>query len=453
MSVAQREQTPDRDARSRRPNSMLSFVSFVCSFFLPPGIKLREVASLRKLNHPNIVKLKEVIRENDELFFVFEFLDQNIYQMTKDRKKFLPEAKVRNIMYQILQGVAAMHRASYFHRDLKPENLLISGDVVKIADLGLAREIRSRPPFTDYVSTRWYRAPEVLLRSTNYNAGIDLWAIGCIMAELYTFRPLFPGSSEPDEIYKIAAVMGTPTRQSWPEGMKLAQAMNFKFPKFVPTPLSQLVPNACPEAIALITDLLQYDPKKRPTAAQALQHPYFAVGQSIPPGLGAPPNGIPSIPRALVDEDDQPTVTHSNSSHFPSVSKSLQSVGSSQLASLKKPPSIPSVSTVKEYGSRHQTGAPNGIHTFQAESAHGGGSTTIHSRYFPAIAAKPAGGGGGSGVDSISKYMSSKPSHGPVIPSLPVSYANPSAGGASLTQGRMEKRRTNFAGLGASSLR
>ena len=103
--------------------------------------------------------------------------------------------------------------AGYFHRDLKPENLLCSGpECVKIADFGLARETRSRPPYTDYVSTRWYRAPEVLLRSTNYNSPIDIWAMGCIMAELYTLRPLFPGSSEIDEIFKICAVLGTPTK-------------------------------------------------------------------------------------------------------------------------------------------------------------------------------------------------------------------------------------------------
>lgn len=207
-------------------------------------IKLREVRSLKKLNHPNIVKLREVIRENDELFFVFEYLEKNIYQMTKERKKFLPEQKIRNIMWQVFQGLAYMHKMGFFHRDMKPENLLMTDDVVKLADFGLAREIRSRPPFTDYVSTRWYRAPEVLLRSTNYNSPIDVWACGSIMAELYTFRPLFPGSSEPDEIYKICSVLGTPTMKTWPEGQKLAAAMNFKFPRFVKTPLSQLIPNA-----------------------------------------------------------------------------------------------------------------------------------------------------------------------------------------------------------------
>ena len=133
------------------------------------------------------------------LFFVFEFLDQNIYQMTKDRKKFLPEARIRHIMFQILSGLAYMHKHGFFHRDLKPENLLITNDsIIKLIDFGLAREIRSRPPYTDYVSTRWYRAPEILLRSTNYNSPVDIFALGCIMAELYLMKPLFNGTSEID---------------------------------------------------------------------------------------------------------------------------------------------------------------------------------------------------------------------------------------------------------------
>ena len=170
-----------------------------------------------------------------------------------------------------------MHKHGFFHRDIKPENLLVNGETVKVADFGLAREIRSKPPYTDYVSTRWYRAPEVLLRSTSYNSPIDTWAIGCIMAELYTLKPLFPGSSEADEIYKICSVLGSPTAKSWPEGMRLASAMNFKFPQFVPTNLSTLIPQASPEAVKLISDLLQYDPNLRPTTSQALQYPFFQV--------------------------------------------------------------------------------------------------------------------------------------------------------------------------------
>lgn len=280
-------------------------------------INLREVRSLKKLSHPNIVKLQEVIREKDELYFVFEFLDQNIYQMTKDRSKYLPEAKIRNVMFQILQGLAYMHKHGFFHRDLKPENLLISNDaIVKLADFGLARETRSRPPYTDYVSTRWYRAPEVLLRSLHYNSPIDMWAMGAIMAELYTFRPLFPGTSEPDEIYKICSVLGSPTQQTWPAGIKLASKMKFTFPRFAKTPLSTLVPNASPEALKLMSDLLEWDPTKRPTAAEALQYPYFQVGQDIPRQLpsrskvGTAPRGMPLNPTSLnrAPSMDKPTL-------------------------------------------------------------------------------------------------------------------------------------------------
>uniref|UniRef100_A0AAQ5Z4L3 non-specific serine/threonine protein kinase n=1 Tax=Amphiprion ocellaris TaxID=80972 RepID=A0AAQ5Z4L3_AMPOC len=247
-------------------------------------MNLREVKSLKKLNHANVVKLKEVIRENDHLYFVFEYMKENLYQLMKDRKKLFPESVIRNISFQILQGLSFIHKHGFFHRDMKPENLLCMGpELVKIADFGLAREIRSKPPYTDYVSTRWYRAPEVLLRSSTYSSPIDLWAVGCIMAELYTLRPLFPGNSEVDEIFKICQVLGTVKKTDWPEGYQLASAMNFRFPQCVPTHLKTLIPNASNEAIALMRDMLQWDPKKRPTAVQALRYPYFQVGQILGP--------------------------------------------------------------------------------------------------------------------------------------------------------------------------
>merc|ERR1719399_2262079 len=141
-----------------------------------------------------------------------------------------------------MQATYFMHKQGYFHRDIKPENMLVTKDTVKLADFGLAREIRARPPFTDYVSTRWYRAPEVLLRSQIYYSPIDMWACGGIMAELYTPRPLFPGSSESDELYKICSVLGTPTQAGWPDGFKLAAQIGFRFPQFVPTKLESLIP-------------------------------------------------------------------------------------------------------------------------------------------------------------------------------------------------------------------
>uniref|UniRef100_A0A914UIW0 non-specific serine/threonine protein kinase n=1 Tax=Plectus sambesii TaxID=2011161 RepID=A0A914UIW0_9BILA len=195
------------------------------------AMSLREVKSLKKLNHQNVVKLKEVIRENDTLYFVFEYMKENLYELMKDRDRHFPENTLRNIIYQVLQGMTFMHKHGFFHRDMKPENILCMGtELVKIADFGLAREIRSRPPYTDYVSTRWYRAPEILLRSTSYNSPIDIWAVGCIMAELYMLRPLFPGTSEIDQIFKICSILGTPSKDEWAEGYQLASAMNFRFP-------------------------------------------------------------------------------------------------------------------------------------------------------------------------------------------------------------------------------
>ncbi|XP_033208422.1 serine/threonine-protein kinase dyf-5-like isoform X2 [Belonocnema kinseyi] len=243
------------------------------------AMNLREVKSLKKLSHANVVKLKEVIRENDVLYFVFEYMKENLYQLMKERDKLFPEPVIRNMVYQVLQGLAFMHKHGFFHRDMKPENLLCMGpELVKIADFGLAREIRSRPPYTDYVSTRWYRAPEVLLHSTTYNSPIDIWAVGCIMAELYTFRPLFPGKSEIDEIFKICSVIGTPDKNDWPEGYQLAAAMNFKFPNFSRTSLGVLMPNASEPAVIIMEDMLQWNPIKRPTAQQSLRYPYFQVG-------------------------------------------------------------------------------------------------------------------------------------------------------------------------------
>ncbi|ORY47297.1 Pkinase-domain-containing protein [Rhizoclosmatium globosum] len=251
--------------------------------------QLREVKSLAKLSkHINIIKLKEVIRDakTDELSFVFEFMDGNLYQKMRDRDgKLFPDSDIKKYIYQVLLGLQHMHKLGFFHRDMKPENLLMTGDVVKIADFGLAREIRSLPPYTEYVSTRWYRAPEVLLRSTNYSSPIDLWAVGAILAELVTLRPLFPGTSEVDEVFKICSIVGSPRPAENLAGIKLASAMGFKFPNMNPVPLEDLMPGASTEVLQLIADMLLYDPARRPTATEALSHSWFE-GLGIGVGVG-----------------------------------------------------------------------------------------------------------------------------------------------------------------------
>lgn len=259
-------------------------------------MNLREVKSLRRMNHPNIVKLKEVIRENDILYFIFEYMEYNLYQLMKDRGKLFMETEIRNWCYQIFQGLAYMHQRGYFHRDLKPENLLVTKEIIKIADFGLARELCSQPPYTEYVSTRWYRAPEVLLQSSLYDAAVDMWAMGAIMAELFTLHPLFPGSNEADEIHKICSVIGSPDHGTWAEGLQLADAMSYKFPQVPCANLSELIPSASENAVNLIKSLCAWDPTKRPKAAQVLQHPFFQASYYVPPSLRPRvPNTPPSV--------------------------------------------------------------------------------------------------------------------------------------------------------------
>ena len=221
------------------------------------------------------MRLLQFFREDEHLYMVFELLHGSLYQSIRDNGGPFTESQIRNVIKQILEGVAFIHKQGFFHRDLKPENLLWKDDTIKIADFGLAREIRSRPPYTEYVSTRWYRAPEIVLRSPFYNSPVDIWAIGCIMAEMFTQKPLFQGTSETDQLFKIFSVMGTPNSSNWPEGLKLAQRLQIRLPQFTSTPLSSMIPNASPEAIDVLSHMLTLDPAQRPSASKLLQHHWF----------------------------------------------------------------------------------------------------------------------------------------------------------------------------------
>ena len=229
----------------------------------------------------------------------------NVYQITRLRSEQLgnvtqnifTDKEVRSVMCQTLLGLSAIHKGGFMHRDLKPENLLTKGDTVKIADFGLAKEIRSRPPFTEYVSTRWYRAPEIILRSTHYNSPIDIWACGVIFAELYLNRPLFPGASDTDQLFKICSVLGPPNPAEWDEGYQLARRLNIRFPPMAPTPLRQIIPNAPAVAIDLIEQMLRYNPSERPTATMCLQHAFFTGHNSAndSSGYSSQSQGVSSL--------------------------------------------------------------------------------------------------------------------------------------------------------------
>jgi len=241
-------------------------------------LNLREVNSLKKLTqNENIIKLKEIILDKDTLYLIFEYMEMNLLELLnsyQDGKK-MTEDQIRSIIKQTLQGVAYMHKYGFFHRDFKPENLLINGDEVKIADFGLAREIRSLPPYTDYVATRWYRAPEILLRSTSYNSPVDIWAIGTLMAEMYNNNPLFPGLSDKDQIIKICSILGSQNLLNWEEAKHLLKKIDLKIPYLTEVPLQNIIINASPDALDLMSLMLQWDPNKRETAQYLLTHPFF----------------------------------------------------------------------------------------------------------------------------------------------------------------------------------
>ncbi|KAF5821455.1 putative protein-serine/threonine kinase CMGC-RCK family [Helianthus annuus] len=262
------------------------------------SMNLREVKSLIKIvNHPNIVKLKEIIRENNTLFLIFEYMECDLYQLMVERTKPFTESEIRNMCFQILQGLAYMHHKGYMHRDLKPENILVSKNILKIGDLGSARETNGEQPYTHYnVTTLCYRAPEVFLRSPCYNSSVDMWAFGAIMAELYTTQAVFDGSSDADVMQKICGVLGTPTESTWLSGLDLARNVLYRFPDFPGMRFSELLPTASSDAVNLVASLLSWCPSDRPTAMEALQHPFFHGCYCVPPTIRLEDTFLNSVP-------------------------------------------------------------------------------------------------------------------------------------------------------------
>ncbi|KAG0646300.1 Sporulation kinase pit1 [Hyphodiscus hymeniophilus] len=288
-----------------------SFESFA------PCLELREVVFLRTLPpHQHLVPALDIFLDpfSHKLHIAMEYMDGNLYQLMKAREhKFLDTGSVKSILFQIMQGLEHIHAHHFFHRDIKPENILVSTSAqqdsgnsfrrysalvtppstppaytVKIADFGLARETYSRLPYTTYVSTRWYRAPEVLLRAGEYSAPVDIWAIGAMAVEIATLKPLFPGKNEVDQVWRVCEIMGSPGNWydkagarigggDWREGSRLAGKLGFSFPKMAPHSMDTILQTPqWPASLSnFVTWCLMWDPKSRPTSTQALAHEFF----------------------------------------------------------------------------------------------------------------------------------------------------------------------------------
>jgi len=241
---------------------------------------LREVQALRRLSpHANIVKLIEVLYDQPtgRLALVFELMDMNIYDLIRGRRHYVAEDRIKNYMYQLIKAMDHMHRNGIFHRDIKPENILITEDALKLADFGSCRGIYSKQPYTEYISTRWYRAPECLLTDGYYNYKMDMWGVGCVFFELVALFPLFPGTNELDQIHKTHNITGTPSPEVLAKIKRRSTArhMNFNFPPKVGSGIAKLIPHFAREGIDLIERTLAYNPDDRLSAQQALRHPYF----------------------------------------------------------------------------------------------------------------------------------------------------------------------------------
>ncbi|KAF2276238.1 meiosis induction protein kinase-like protein [Westerdykella ornata] len=280
-------------------------------------LELREVIFLRTLPpHPHLVPALDIFLDpySRRLHIAMEFMDGNLYQLMKARDhKPMDAHSVKSILFQIMSGLEHIHQREFFHRDVKPENILVSTSqqndsshpfrrysalmtppstppvyTIKIADFGLARETHSKLPYTTYVSTRWYRAPEVLLRAGEYSAPVDIWAVGAMAVEIATLKPLFPGGNEVDQVWRVCEIMGSPGTWvnkygqkvgggEWKEGVRLAQKLGFSFPKMAPHSMDTILqPPQWPASLAnFVTWCLMWDPRARPTSTQALAHEYF----------------------------------------------------------------------------------------------------------------------------------------------------------------------------------
>jgi len=247
-----------------------------------PCTAIREISLLKELDHENIVKLYEIVHETDQLTLVFEFCDFDLKKYLDNHNGIISSTKLKSFLYQLCLAVAFCHKQRVLHRDLKPQNLLLKDDVLKLADFGLARGFSV--PVRNYsheVVTLWYRAPEVLLGSQTYSKPIDIWSIGCIFGEMKTGKPMFPGKNPSDELLRIYKGLGSPTEEEYPDIVNLPKWNKKEAPQFEGRGIPTLVPGLDDDGCDLITRMMYYDPSKRVTAQQAMEHPFLAEQHSL----------------------------------------------------------------------------------------------------------------------------------------------------------------------------
>jgi len=237
---------------------------------------IRELKILQELNHPNIVKFLDVFQRKENLHLVLELAPHSLYSLAPVG---LSQGAIKTVSRQLFAGLAYLHRNWVMHRDLSPGNILISpSGVVKITDFGLSKVLTSQETqHTRFVTTLWYRAPEVLFGTRYYGRAVDLWAAGCILAELLDRRPMFQGGNDIEQVTAIFTKLGTPASEDWP-------GVNY-FPNYMrqqaaaPLMFERAFREAEPQAVDLLKKLLTYNPSERISAEAALQHPYFSTGQ------------------------------------------------------------------------------------------------------------------------------------------------------------------------------
>uniref|UniRef100_A0A8C0G0N2 cyclin-dependent kinase n=3 Tax=Chelonoidis abingdonii TaxID=106734 RepID=A0A8C0G0N2_CHEAB len=245
-----------------------------------PITSLREINTILKAQHPNIVTVREIVvgSNMDKIYIVMNYVEHDLKSLMETMKQpFLP-GEVKTLMIQLLRGVKHLHDNWILHRDLKTSNLLLSHKgILKVGDFGLAREYGSPlKPYTPVVVTLWYRAPELLLGAKEYSTAIDMWSVGCIFGELLTQKPLFPGKSDIDQINKIFKDLGTPSEKIWPGYNELPAVKKMTFTEYPYNNLRKRFGALLSDpGFDLMNKFLTYYPGRRITAEDGLKHEYF----------------------------------------------------------------------------------------------------------------------------------------------------------------------------------